>query len=238
VFRWLNTHANLCEFVGPYTFAMCYIPLMPIFAADVLNGDAGTQSLMMTLIGIGSVIGAISVAAVRPEHARGLPVVAAALALCTAAAAFSLSREIWLSACFAFVLGLSSVVYNSQNWALILLLTPAEFRARVMAIFMLNRGLCVVVSRVSKRTDFVGFIPVGAFTSGILAEHLGAPASLQIMTGVAVLVSRLRLNMAKCFFLDYSFVCRNQSTITLAQNRTEKERKGVCVAGGCGCRRI
>ena len=47
---------------GPLTLGMPGNSLLPIFAIQVLHGGAGLQGLLLTLIGIGSVVGALIVA--------------------------------------------------------------------------------------------------------------------------------------------------------------------------------
>ena len=49
---------------GPLTLGMPYMSLMPIFAKDVLHGGAQLQGFLLTIIGIGSVLGALGVASI------------------------------------------------------------------------------------------------------------------------------------------------------------------------------
>jgi len=92
---------------------------------------------------------------------------------------FASAHAIVLSSICAFGVGVCVVVYQTQNQTLLQLLAPRELRGRVMSIFLLNRGL----------------VPLGTFVGGVLAEHLGGPLALQIMSlavlGVVVLVSLL-----------------------------------------------
>jgi len=92
---------------------------------------------------------------------------------------FASARDLLLSSLCAFGVGVSVVMYQTQNQTLLQLLAPRHMRGRVMSIFLLNRGL----------------VPLGTFVGGVLAEHLGGPLALQIMSlavlGVVVLVTLL-----------------------------------------------
>jgi MFS transporter, DHA1 family, staphyloferrin A biosynthesis exporter len=158
---------------------MPYMSLMPIFAKDVLHGGAQLQGFLLTIIGIGSVLGALVVASMRRRYSYGHSVVTGALAFGVTLLGFASARDIILSSVCAFGVGVCVVAYQTQNQTLLQLLAPREMRGRVMSIFLLNRGL----------------VPLGTFVAGVLAEHLGGPVALQIMSlavlGVVVLVSLL-----------------------------------------------
>ena len=92
---------------------------------------------------------------------------------------FACAQHIVLSAFWAFWVGVSTVTYQTQNQTLLQLLAPRPMRGRVMSLFLLNRGL----------------VPLGTLLAGGLAEHLGGPLALQMMSlsviGVVVAVGAL-----------------------------------------------
>jgi MFS family permease len=162
--------------LGPLTLGMSYNSLMPIFAIDVLHGDARLQGLLLTLIGIGSVSGALVVASMQRRYGYGRSVVAGALGFGVALFGFASSPAVFLSGLCAFCLGVCVVTYQTQNQTLLQILAPPHLRGRVMSIYLLNRGL----------------VPLGTLLAGVLAEHLGGPLALQLMSlatiGVVVAV--------------------------------------------------
>jgi MFS family permease len=164
---------------GPLTLGMPYMSLMPIFAKDVLHGGAQLQGFLLTIIGIGSVLGSLGVASMQRRYSYGYAVVIGALAFGITLFGFASAHTIVLSSICAFGVGVCVVAYQTQNQTLLQLLAPREMRGRVMSIFLLNRGL----------------VPLGTLVGGVLAEHLGGPLALQIMSlavlGVVVLVSLL-----------------------------------------------
>ena len=151
---------------GPLTLGMPYNSLLPIFATQVLHGDARLQGVLLTLIGIGSVVGALVVASMQRRYTYGLSVVVGALAFGVTLFGFAASHVVALSCVFALCIGLCVVTYQTQNQTLLQLLAPRHIRGRVMSIFLLNRGL----------------VPLGTLLAGALAEHLGGPLALQIMS--------------------------------------------------------
>ena len=164
---------------GPLTLGMPYMSLLPIFARDVLHGGARLQGFLLTLIGVGSVLGSLAVASIPRRYGYGHTVVIGALAFGLGLLGFASTDNIFVSALCAFWVGVSTVVYQTQNQTLLQLLAPRHMRGRVMSFFLLNRGL----------------VPLGTLVAGLLAEHLGGPLALQIMSlavvGVVVAVGVL-----------------------------------------------
>jgi MFS transporter, DHA1 family, staphyloferrin A biosynthesis exporter len=156
--------------LGPLTLGMPYTSLMPIFALDVLHGDARLQGLLLTLVGIGSVSGALVVASMQRRYGYGRSVVISALGFGVVLFGFASSQAVALSSLCALCLGVCLVTYQTQNQTLLQILAPSHLRGRVMSIYLLN----------------VGLIPLGTLLAGALAEHLGGPLALQIMSLAAV----------------------------------------------------
>jgi hypothetical protein len=69
------------------------------------------------------------------------------------------------------------MTYFTTNQTLIQLMTPDEFRGRVMGIYMLNQGL----------------MPLGSLFAGALAEFAGAPFAVALMGASALIVSATAL---------------------------------------------
>jgi MFS family permease len=134
------------------------------------------QGLLTTIIGMGSVLGSLWVAALQRRYSYGRTVVIGALAFGVTLFGFAAAREIMMSSLCAFGMGLSVVLYQTQTQTLLQLLAPRHIRGRVMSIFLLNLGL----------------VPLGTLLAGALAEHLGGPRALQIMSlavlGVVLMV--------------------------------------------------
>jgi len=165
-----NIRTQMLIALGPLTFAMSYTALMPVIARDVLGGDAATQGTLLSFIGVGALVGALTVASMRRSHAYGLSVVLGAAAFATAVFLFSWSEWFWVSCALGFFVGLFNVTYQTQNQTLLQLSAPARIRGRVMSIYLLNRGS----------------VPFGAMLAGVLASHLGGQNAIHVMSLTAL----------------------------------------------------
>ena len=167
-----NIRSLMMLALGPLTFAMSYTSLMPVIARTVLNGDARTQGLILSFIGVGSLAGALVVASMRRTHGYGAPMVIGAVLFSAGVFAFASSHVLWLSCLLGVVVGAFSVSYTTQNQTLLQVLAPRHIRGRVMSIYLLSRAT----------------VPLGAAAAGILASRFSAPTAIHIMSGMALAI--------------------------------------------------
>jgi MFS family permease len=154
--------------LGPLAFGMSYANLMPIFARDVLHGGAPLQGLLLSVIGVGSLAGALTVASMRRTHGYGMPIVLGGVAFSACVFAFASSEVRWVSVVLAACIGVCNVTYNTQNQTLLQVITPRHLRGRVMSIRMLERG----------------FVPFATLLAGALASAFGGPNALRLMSSI------------------------------------------------------
>lgn len=167
-----NIRALMLLALAPMALGFPYSSFMPIFAQDVLHGGAKLQGFLLTCVGIGAFIGAITVATMRRRYIYGWSVVAGATAFGLAIMVFSASRWILLSATSAAAIGAFMVTYSTQNQTLAQTLAPRRLRGRVMSVYLLTRG-CV---------------PIGTLLAGVLAGYFGGPRAILIMSSASVVV--------------------------------------------------
>ncbi len=151
--------------LAPIVMGMSFVSLMPIFAIEVFHGGAATQGLLLTMLGVGAILGALTIASLGRRQTSGklLIVGAAGFGLCLML--FSRSPIVLVAAFFIFLAGFFNSSYTSQDQTIIQLLTPAPFLARVLGIYMLNYGL----------------MPIGSVLAGILATFLDGPWAVTVM---------------------------------------------------------
>jgi len=173
--------------LAPILMGMPYTSLMPIFAIDIFLGDASTQGLLLTMVGIGAVIGALTVASLGRGQGNGKLLISGAAFFGLSLVFFGQSPILHTAMIFTFLAGLSNSGYTSQDQTIIQTLAPAELRGRVLGIYLLNRGL----------------MPIGGLIAGALAAAFGGPWAVTIMgascfviaVGVAIFVPDVwRLN--------------------------------------------
>jgi MFS family permease len=166
--------------------SMPYSTLMPVFADVVLKDSAAPlvnavcggaipltcQSpealplgILLTVIGIGAMIGALLVASLPDHSRRGYMLTAGNLLFPFFLILFSLSHSFILSAVLMLFVGFSFVVQNSLANTLLQLTTPDEMRGRVMSVYTMI---------------FQTMMRLGGLQAGFLSDWLTAPVSVGI----------------------------------------------------------
>ena len=159
-------------------FGFPYIAMMPVFARDVLHRGAAGYGALTASIGIGAVIGALGIAlrATRIRR-RGRLMLAGGTAFGVLLILFSASRSLALSLVLLALAGCAMIVNNSITNTLLQISVPDHLRGRVMGFYSFV---------------FVGMAPFGAFLFGVVAEHVGVPATIAAggaIVAVAVMIA-------------------------------------------------
>lgn len=153
-------------------FIMPYLNLMPVFARDELSVGSQGLGLLMASAGIGSVLGALSVAAFRTAVTRpGFQVVACG-GFAVIVLVFSQTPWVAPSALLLGFSGLFSATFLAVNNTVLVMRAADEVRGRVLSINMLTWGL----------------LPVGQLPIGWLAERVGAPNATTIACIIALIL--------------------------------------------------
>lgn len=177
----------LMAMVAVYSvFGIPFLVLMPVVARDVLHGDAQAYGLLLAAVGLGAVLGALSLAMAGHGVSRGRWLGYAAFGFCAALAAFSASRALWLSTALLVLVGFSMIQNNALANGLLQTLSPDGLRGRVMSAYALV---------------FVGLAPVGSVLAGAVAQAFGAPAAIAlgavVMAAFAWWVFRVRAELVR-----------------------------------------
>jgi MFS family permease len=156
-------------------FGLQYSVFMPIYAQDILKGNARTLGFLMSSAGIGAVMGALHFAA--RTHYKGLArwIAATSTTCAVCLILFSQAKTFWLCIAVLFVVGFAATSQMAATNTLIQNRVPDELRSRVMAVYA---------------TMFMGVQPIGALIAGGVAKRIGAPYTLTVF-GSLVLVGSL-----------------------------------------------
>ena len=162
-------------------FAGSFIPILAVYASEVLGVGATGYGLLTSAVGVGAAIGAIGIGGMSGRFSRSRIAVVAATVLGSAVILLALARSLSLALAILACAGAAMASQGIVTATSLQLATPANLRGRVMAVYSF-----VVL----------GMAPLGAFQAGFVAEHLGAPASIAIsgaicLIGTAVLRRRL-----------------------------------------------
>jgi predicted MFS family arabinose efflux permease len=160
-------------FAGTF-LGMPIVTFLPLVAKSIFHLNAGGYARMLTIYGLGSVTGALFIAATahRPRKGR----IALMLQLCFAVLifAFGWSTNLLLSLIVAFFAGACVVCVVALYSSLVQLTTSDAMRGRVMSIFMLA---------------FRGGMPLGNLMAGFVANRWSISTALAVNGGVLAVVA-------------------------------------------------
>ncbi len=156
--------------------SMPYFIMMPIFADDILKVGASGMGWLMSVAGIGAVIGSATLAPL-PNKKRGVMLLASGVIMGLALVGFSFSGSYSLSLVLMVVVGLGQTGRMTLGNTLLQYYVADEYRGRVMSIYMMEFGL----------TSF------GVFAAGLIAEAMGVQWAVGGFAMVLVLLSILAL---------------------------------------------
>jgi len=154
-----------------FAFSFNFSILFPLMARDVFEGDAGTFGLLLSLLGVGSLLGALLMAREKHPNPRRLALASGAFGIATILVAYapSLGSELLLLVPMGFV----SMIFMITGNSTLQLTSRPDMRGRVMALY----GIV-----------FLGSTPFGGPVAGWAAEHLGPRAALALGGVVAIVV--------------------------------------------------
>lgn len=158
-------------FMMPFTQS-----LMPVFTKDVLRVESEGLGLILAAAGAGAFIGTMALASLSHLRRKGLLLIVSASMAAISLIVYSQVTWIVIAVPIIAIQGGFQMVYNTTNNTILQLITPDEYRGRVLSIYMLDHGLT----------------PAGAFMGGAMTEAFGAPAAF-MMGGVITLVLVLLL---------------------------------------------
>lgn len=182
--RHLARNSNLLAIVvmaaSVTLFSQPFFTMLPVYAKDILHGDARMQSLLLTAVGVGALMAAFLQASSRDESHMGLQMLTAMGTLSLCLVIFARSDILPVSLVALSGLGASTVGFMTSANTAMQLLIPDEMRGRLMSVF-------VMVS--------FGLMPIGSLMVGYVAKWTSAPTALTLgalITGVAGVVAFTR----------------------------------------------
>jgi len=120
--------------------SMPYQMLLPIFTEDILKVGARGMGIIMSVAGIGAILGSLFLASL-PNKKRGLMLLVSSLILGIALTGFSFSSSWVLSLCLIAVVGLGQTGRMALANTLLQYHSTDEYRGRVMSIMMMEFGM-------------------------------------------------------------------------------------------------
>ncbi|HEU4574462.1 MAG TPA: MFS transporter [Chitinophagaceae bacterium] len=145
--------------------------LAPVFAKDVLHGNASTLGWLMGAGGVGAIIGAIYLTRQRPESALLKIVSFTGYLLGAAMLGFAASPVLAISLLAISVTGFSQMLHTASTNTLLQLFTDDDKRGRVMSFYTMS---------------LQGMMPFGSLLAGALAHFTSGPWAIAIMAAICL----------------------------------------------------
>lgn len=149
-------------------FVMNFNVLIPVFAQQNLGQNATGYGFLMTCMGVGSFVGALTLAARSKVGPRLRYLVGGAVGMSLFLVLLGLEKGYKLACITLFVIGLCSIVFTALVNSTIQLNSSDNMRGRVMSVYSLVFG---------------GVTPIGSLFAGNISEYVGAP-SCMIISGI------------------------------------------------------
>ena len=148
--------------IVPMMFGFAPSFLAPVFNKDVIDGGPETLGYLMTAMGIGSLVGALTLARLGDIGGKGKVLFRASYLWAVGVACFALSPGLAAAMLFGVLIGVFSSLVGSLNMSVVTLAIKPEIRGRVMAIMMMSHGI----------------MPLGMFPVAAAAEYIGIDVAL------------------------------------------------------------
>jgi len=189
--------------------------MIPGLVRFQLHEGAGTLGILISLVGLGSVLGSFALLRLSGRPNKGEPAIACYLLCAAAIAAIGFSTSVPLSFALAVVGGFTGVVFIGLSTVVVQATSAPELRARAMAIW----AAC-----------FVGVLPFGALLTGGLAAWLGAGGAVAVdgiatlIGGIAVVLWRPEVLWLGCAALPEACVAATDpAAVAFLEEAEEKE---------------
>ena len=153
--------------------------LVPLIARNVLHEGAHGFGLLMASLGVGAVMGALTVATLATGRPPVWIVVAPAMAAALLLLALSFVRAFGLATTVLIALGFVQIVFMTGCNTTVQVTVPDELRGRIMGLYALV---------------FAGMTPIGSLIMGTVAEQWGVSRACAVGGTIGfVLISGLAL---------------------------------------------
>lgn len=140
------------------TFTMNFNILLPILTKDVLRLDEAGYGSLVSAVGFGALIAALSVATKAKKESASLVQMTGAAGIAISLIILSFVQDYYLALGFLAFCGFFMIMFNTTSNSILQINSPDNMRGRIMSAYTLVFG---------------GLVPVGALYSGFASKYLG-----------------------------------------------------------------
>lgn len=176
-----HVRALMLHLMAMAFFGIPYLIIMPVYAREVLHGNANVYGSLMTAVGIGAVGGGILMTRRRTIKGLGTHMGRSVYGFALALLLLSVNSSLIVALVLLSIAGFFMVMAMIGSQTLVQTLIPEDIRGRVMSIY-------TMIS--------VGCLPLGSLLSGAMAEQYGVRWMLAvnaIVCGLSTTYFTLRL---------------------------------------------
>ncbi|MDP6454599.1 MAG: MFS transporter [SAR202 cluster bacterium] len=173
-----NNLVMVLLFIGLATslLAMPFRFLMPVFVVDVYHLDSKAMGLLIAVMGGGSLVGSLVIAALG-NWRRGMLLILGSFASGIALLLLVLFPFYYAAAAIMIILGVGDSTRRTLNQSMMMEVVEDQFRGRVMSVFMMNFGL----------------MPLGVLPTGILADAVGPRFAIGTLAVLLLVITTMVL---------------------------------------------
>ena len=150
-----------------------HLPLIPVFAKEVLEVGPRAMGVLGSAMGFGSVLGALVIASRRNLGRKSTFYFGGALTGMSMVLLFGLSRSYVLSVCALIGVGIGASAFTIMQATIIVLSVDESVRGRVLGVLSM----------------VIGFLPLGTLTVGGLASSYGPGPALVSVSSVGLVLA-------------------------------------------------
>lgn len=154
--------------------AMPLTVLLPVFATAVLHGGPDTLGLLTAAMGLGALVGALTLASRKSVLGLGRQIAWASAAFGLGLIAFSFSHALWLSMLLLATSGFAVMMETAASNTILQTIVDDDKRGRVMSFYAMA---------------FLGAAPLGSLLAGSLASRLGVARVVQFAGAMCIIGS-------------------------------------------------
>jgi MFS family permease len=159
-----------------------YVTIMPVYASEILDGGPRTLGFLMSAIGAGALVGALSFAW-KPPHKRLMQIIPLAMGgVGLGFVGLAVCRSIPLALCFMFLAGLGMVFHFAASNTEVQTIVEESKRGRVVSLLIFS---------------IMGMLPFGSLLAGALTDLFSIQWVFMLggagcITGAGVFVLRMK----------------------------------------------
>ena len=150
--------------------------LLPVFVVDIYEREADAMGLLISLMGLGSLVGALAIAQLG-KWKRGLLLILGSFVSAIGLGMVAAIPVYYAAAAIMIIMGLGEGFRWTISMTLIMENVDDRYRGRVSSIFMMNFGL----------------MPLAVLPAGYAIEYFGGQATIGFLAGLLAVIATVVL---------------------------------------------